>query len=231
MKENAIKKINTLGKIGAIVAKVAKILMIVGTVMMIVAGIVLLVIPNNFMKMTVSGKMGIEINVEDYFGKEIDEDEINKVIGENGSVDIDDGKEYIISDVKAEDGVIKVSAETEEITYSLRKFSRTIFAGALVMAAWVVVLVFIEKLCKSFQKCETPFSDDVILNLKNFSISMIPWAIASTLGTELAALMSGGDIVIGGIDLTYVFVALVIIGLTFVFKYGAMLQKETDEIL
>ena len=43
--------------------------------------------------------------------------------------------------------------------------------------------------------------------------------------------MSGGDVVIGGIDLSYVFVALVIIGLTFVFKYGAMLQKESDEIL
>ena len=105
------------------------------------------------------------------------------------------------------------------------------FAGALVMAAWIVVLVFIEKLCKSFQKCESPFEDEVLLNLKNFSISMIPWAIVSTLGGEIATLMTDGDVVFGGIDLTYVFIALVIIGLTFIFKYGAMLQKESDETL
>ena len=231
MKENAIKRINKLGKIGGIVAKIARIFMIIGASCLLAAGIVLLIVPNGFMKMTVSGKMGIEINVEDYFDEEIDEDKINKVIGEDGSVDIDDGKEYIVSDVKAEDGVIKVSAETEEVTYSLRKFAGTMFAGVLSMVAWIVVLVFIEKLCKSFQKCESPFEDEVLLNLKNFSISMIPWAVVSTLSGEIASVLSGGDIVLGGIDLTYVFIALVIIGLTFIFKYGAMLQKESDETL
>lgn len=231
MKENAIKRINKLGKIGGIVAKIARILMIVGAATLLVAGIVLMFIPKDFLKMTVSGKMGMEINVGKYFDEEIDQNEIDKIIGEDGAVDIDDGNEYIVSDVEVEDGVIKVAAETDEISYSLRRFSGTMFAGALVMAAWIVVLVFIEKLCKSFQKCESPFEDEVLLNLKNFSISMIPWAIVSTLGGEIATLMTDGDVVFGGIDLTYVFIALVIIGLTFIFKYGAMLQKESDETL
>ncbi len=215
MKEKAIKKINKLGKIGGIVALIARIFMIIGAVSLLVCGILFLVIPKDLMTITISGKMGMEFNFEKYFDTDIDQEELDK----------------IISDVVVEDGVVKVSAEADDISYSLRKLSGTMFAGAFSMAAWIVVLVFIEKLCKAFQKCESPFEDEVLLKLKNFSISMIPWAIVSTLSGEIASLMSGGDIVIGGIDLTYVFIALVIIGLTFIFKYGAMLQKESDETL
>lgn len=231
MKEKAIKKINKLGKIGGIVALIARIFMIIGAVSLLVCGILFLVIPKDLMTITISGKMGMEFNFEKYFDTDIDQEELDKIIGDSGSIDIEDGKEYAVSDVVVEDGVVKVSAEADDISYSLRRLSGTMFAGAFSMAAWIVVLVFIEKLCKAFQKCESPFEDEVLLKLKNFSISMIPWAIVSTLSGEIASLLSGGDIVIGGIDLTYVFIALVIIGLTFIFKYGAMLQKESDETL
>lgn len=231
MKEKAIKKINKLGKIGGIVAKIARIFMIIGVVSLLVCGIILLVIPKDLVKITVSGKMGMEFNFEKYFDTDIDQEELDKIIGDTGSIDVEDGKEYAVSDVVVEDGVIKVSAEADDISYSLRKLSGTMFAGVFSMAAWIVVLVFIEKLCKSFQKCESPFEEEVLTNLKNFSISMIPWAVVSTLSGEIASLMMDGDIVLGGIDLTYVFIALVIIGLTFIFKYGAMLQKESDETL
>lgn len=231
MKEKAIKKINKLGKIGGIVAKIARIFMIIGAVSLLVCGIILLVIPKDLVKITVSGKMGMEFNFEKYFDTDIDQEELDKIIGDTGSIDVEDGKEYAVSDVVVEDGVIKVSAEADDISYSLRKLSGTMFAGVFSMAAWIVVLVFIEKLCKSFQKCESPFEEEVLTNLKNFSISMIPWAVVSTLSGEIASLMMDGDIVLGGIDLTYVFIALVIIGLTFIFKYGAMLQKESDETL
>ena len=82
MKEKAIKKINTIGKIGAIVAKIARICMIVGAAALLISGIILLCIPNDFLKITVNGKMGMEINVEKYFDEELDEENINKVIGE-----------------------------------------------------------------------------------------------------------------------------------------------------
>lgn len=232
MKENAIRKINKLGKIGAIVAKVARILMMVGAVCLLVAGTLLIVVPKDFINITINGNMEFNMDISKFYDGEINEDEINKVIGDDGNIELEDGEGYAVSDVTIEDGVVHVSAEAENMSYSLRDLAGTMFAGFLSMAAWIVVLVFIEKLCKAFRECTSPFEDTVIKSLTNFGYSMIPWAAVSTLSTQLAALFTDGDIVIGGgIDLTYVFILLVILGLTFVFKYGAMLQKESDETL
>lgn len=232
MKENAIRKINKLGKVGVIVARIARILMIIGAVCLLVAGILLMVVPKDFINITINGNMKFDIDISQFYDGEINEDEINKVIGEDGNIELEDGEEYVVSDVTIEDGVVHVNAEAENINYSLRDLAGTMFAGVLSMAAWIVVLVFVEKLCKAFRDCASPFEDTVIKCLTNFGYSMIPWAAVSTLSTQLATLFADGDIVIGGgIDLTYVFILLVILGLTFVFKYGAMLQKESDETL
>ena len=67
MKEKAIKRINKLGKIGGIVAKIARIFMIVGAAALLIGGIILMCVPKDFLNITVSGKMGMEINVGKYF--------------------------------------------------------------------------------------------------------------------------------------------------------------------
>ncbi len=230
MKENAIRKINKLGKVGVIVARIARILMIVGAVCILIATIALMIIPEDFMKINFKGNMGIEINISDFYDGEINVDEVNQAI-KDGQIELEDGEEYVISDVSMEDGVLNVEAEAGNISYSLRSLAGSLFAGFLDMAALIVVMVFIEKLCIAFRECESPFEDKVLKSLNNFSISMIPWAVISTLSAEISALLTSGDVVLGGIDLTYVFILLVILGLTFVFKYGAMLQKESDETL
>ena len=231
MKEKAIKKINTLGKIGAIVALVARIFMIIGAAGLLTGAICMLVLPKDSLTIYMSGKLGMELDVSKFYDGEVDMDEVEKVIGDNTDIEMDDGTEYHINSVDYEDGIFSVDAEANNIQYSLRSLAGTMFAGCLGMTAWVVVLVFIEKLCKSFKNCTSPFEDAVLKNLKNFSISMIVWAIVSSLSSEVAVWLSNGNIAIGGIDLTYVFIALVILGLTFIFRYGAMLQQESDETL
>lgn len=232
MKENAIKKINKIGKIGAIVAKIAKIFMIIGAVSLLVTGIVLMVMPKDFMEINITGTLGLEMDISKYYDGEIKEEDIDKIIGDDGSVELENGEEYSVNNVTFENGILNVEAEANNISYSLRNLGGALLSGSINMAAWVVVLVFIEKLCVAFKQCASPFEDNVLKSLNNFAISMIPWAVVSTLSTQLGTLLTSGDIVIGGgIDLTYVFILLVILGLTFVFKYGAMLQQESDETL
>ena len=231
MKEKAIKKINTIGKIGAIVALVARIFMIIGAAGLLTGAICMLVLPKDSLTIYMSGNLGMELDISKFYDGEVDMDEVENVIGDNTDIEMDDGTEYHINSVDYEDGIFSVDAEANNIKYSLRSLAGTMFAGCLGMTAWVVVLVFIEKLCKSFKNCTSPFEEAVLKNLKNFSISMIVWAIVSSISSEVAVWLSNGNIAIGGIDLTYVFIALVILGLTFVFRYGAMLQQESDETL
>ena len=231
MKEKAIKKINTVGKIGAIVALVARIIMIIGAAVLLIGAICMLVLPKDSLIINISGKLGMELDVSKFYDGEVNVDEVENVIGNNIDIELDDGDEYHVNAVGYEDGVLSVDAEANNVQYNLRKLSGIMFAGFLGISAWVVVLVFIEKLCKTFKSCTSPFEDAVLKNLKNFSISMLVWAIVSSLSSKLAEGLAGGNVVIGGVDLTYIFIALVILVLTFVFRYGAMLQQESDETL
>ncbi|MDE6087635.1 MAG: hypothetical protein K2G25_04550, partial [Oscillospiraceae bacterium] len=63
--------------------------------------------------------------------------------------------------------------------------------------------------------CETPFEENVLKTMKNFGFALIP--------TGLVCLSDGG------ISLTAIVLIIAIIIFTYIFKYGAELQKESDE--
>jgi hypothetical protein len=86
-------------------------------------------------------------------------------------------------------------------------------------------------LCKAFAKCNSPFDEEVIKKMRLFAISLIPWSVFSMLGNYMIAYMSGSPKVNLSINIAVVFTIVVIFALTYIFRYGAVLQQESDETL
>ncbi len=63
MKETAIKKINSMGKVAGIITLIAKIFAGVAFAGCMIAAIIFMVIPNDFIKISTRGLMKIEVDM------------------------------------------------------------------------------------------------------------------------------------------------------------------------
>ncbi len=134
-KEEAIKKINTMGNVGWIISNIAKVILIVAVIGMLLGTVVIAIIPKDFLKMSFAGTGWVEIDF--------------------GAMGID------LTDAMRDD------------------ITKSIASGDAKM--------------------------DVEMNgVVNFQIS---------------------------IDIAMLIVVLVILALAYIFKYGAVLQRESDETL
>ncbi|MCL1810870.1 MAG: DUF2975 domain-containing protein [Methanomassiliicoccaceae archaeon] len=104
----------------------------------------------------------------------------------------------------------------------------TICAGAL----GLIVLYYISRLFMNIYKNNTPFTDENVKTLEIIAIMAIVCAIAMPAASALSAYAfdAGYDQVIGFNAFT-LFVAFLVYFLSLIFKYGAVLQKESDETL
>lgn len=236
MKENAISKINLIGKVGQIIANIfigflgfAALLMLIGT-------IVIAFLPKDLITFSVNGHATMDINLSsigqvldtaaieeatDVFTKESNNMELNM----NGSV-------YTMDEFSITEDAISFGGYANGITFTSGNLF-TVFLTVLASLTFsIVTLCFISSLCKAFKNCVSPFDENVIKKLQYFAFSLVPWVIMSSITNSVASGMFSGNYSINfGIDLKMVFVILVILALTFIFKYGAILQQESDETL
>ena len=124
-------------------------------------------------------------------------------------------------------------ADTETITMNLSILPMVFLAGASNVIMTLVTLFFVGFLCKAFRYCESPFEENVIKKMQNLAISLIPWTIISSIADNfITNLINVGNFELGiSIDIKVVLVIILIFVLVYIFKYGAVLQRESDETL
>ena len=94
------------------------------------------------------------------------------------------------------------------------------------------MLFFLKRICKALSVCETPFSGTVIDSMQKLSISLIPVFVYSLFKDSLIESLMYGEMSLGiEFDFFTVLMVVLVFLLTFIFKYGAMLQQESDETL
>lgn len=235
MKQEVVAKINKFGKVGEIIANICRIVVIMGVVVLLVAGIMLLaVMPKNMMNINVKTVMGLTFDAaaigETFATEDVTEMEASLREEFNGNVTAN-GEELVISDVVVNGDVMEITAETDKVEL-LGKGKVVVFLimQLLQMAVAIVTITFIIKLCKEFKTCETPFSNDVIKRMKQVGYSLIPWCFTYPTAEAAANFMVSNNLNLS-IDLGMIIMVLVVIALTHIFKYGAMLQQESDETL
>lgn len=231
MKHEAVVKINKFGKVTRVIALVCKILLIVGAAGALIGSIAMACLPKDLVTLSVSGDATVNVNLKPFGG--VPEDQWSKIEEEIGGGDFNlNGQEYGLADVEVNADGILVNAKSEKFTYTLRDVIPFLIVGSVALAALAVVLGFIQALCKALRDCDSPFEDNVIKKMHNLAFALIPWAVLDTFAHSfLTSYFSGGPDFSLQVNMGTVIVILVILALSFVFKYGAVLQKESDETL
>lgn len=233
MKNEIITKVNKIGKAGHIIAKIAKVVIAIGAIACLVSGIILTALPDDMVVIHVEGKAAVEINMP-MVGNNIVTEDGSIVIGSvsgNSSLELN-GMEYgVVGMTQTENGFL-VDAEADSYTLKFNQLANTVFLAAVNCVAIWVVMHFISKLCKLFEECETPFTEEIVQALKKLAIALIPMAFFSNLANSVIdSIMTGKVNIVIGVDMTTVLLVLLVFMLSMIFSYGTSLQQESDETL
>lgn len=237
MKENAISKINQMGRIGNIITNISKIITIVSLIITAIGTIVFAFIPKDFITAQVDGNILMDINLASITSPVSDEEvtktqqHIEKTFRENGI--IINGSKYGVNSVNVNNTGMSLDFTSNFVDFSLHNTVWAMLAALLYLIMTLVTLFFIGSLCKSFQNCVSPFEDDVIRKMKMLAYSLIPWTILTTVKDAIAENLFTNSFELRniGINLEMVLTVLIILALAYIFQYGAVLQQESDETL
>lgn len=231
MKQEVVAKINKFGKIGEVIAQISRIIVILGAVILLAAGIFMLAVPKDLF--TLDYYVGMDMQVDlDAVGETITEDDMAELEADAYTVTTSD-TEMVIVDVEAdaEANTLNVKFASEPTNmFNATKIVIFVLLQLLLMVVNFITITFIVKLCKEFKTCETPFAEGVIKRIKQVGFSLIPWCIVYPTAEAAADFMVTNNLNIS-IDIGMIIMVLVVLALAYIFQYGAMLQQESDETL
>ena len=212
MKNANVEKINKLGKAGRILTKIAQICVMIGAVCTLICGIVISFIPNDSFEIKGRADADLILNIDSDLADVIDFDKKENVKIEGYDVEFDVSQ-------NEQDGRTVFNFSASDFKKTGKELKRTgilKFAElTLYLVCTYIALLFANKLAKCFEKCETPFSDEVIETMKKFGHGLVPVGVASLIS--------------GSAGLMTALIIIFIIMLINIFSYGAELQKESDE--
>ena len=229
MKEQAILKINRMGKIGQIISNICIVLLAIAIVVLIVAILTLALMPKDFITFVPGGTAAIEVDLEKigYHLSEQDRQIIES--GEGGKLSFD-GYGNFLGRVKTTESSISFAVDGD-MRVDLHSFSWRLIPALLAAAFMLISVCFAAALCKAFSRCASPFEDRVVHKLRMLAFSLIPWTVLSSLVKNGTLWNLRAVNIHIGVDLGIVLVVLIIFALSYIFKYGAVLQRESDETL
>ncbi len=230
MKEQAVNKINKMGKVSNVVVTICKVCIIIGIVIFGLAGAGCALIPDGTMRVVSTEKVAVELEY-DKFGAGMEEAEILDWV--NGTFEglLINNKEVAVEEVDIVGNKMNVTQEAQQFELDFHDLGWMNFVLVIMLVLVLITLIFAGGLCKAFRDCESPFEENVIKKMQHFAYSLIPWTVGSSGITAVKNLMLGESNYWLSVDLGMVLVVLVVFMLVHIFKYGAVLQQESDETL
>ena len=234
MKEEAILKMNKVGKVGSIIAKIMKILLIIGLVGCIIGAVAIIILPENLVNLKVNGEAQIGVDVSEFNVEftEAQKNEIKKEIA-SGNTDVDiNGIDYDATAVEVGDSGFVMTANAQSRIVNLDDLLYVLIVATATLVFSIITTTYAGSICNALSVCSTPFDANITDKMQKLAISLIPWALMSTITESISrTIMSNKVSIFFGIDLGVVFVIVIIFVLVQIFKYGAILQQESDETL
>lgn len=252
MKENVVKKVNGFGKIGVVVGHVCRGFSVVAAIGILLFSIGSILLAGklgdveyyNGVKWTLNLASFDEEDREEILSEimesiendaegnlVIQESELKVAKGEVSLAVQNDDMSVVSAEYDEENETILIDTRAEDINIFMPlKVVITTICVILTAVAEVITFTFVIKLCRKFKTCETPFSQPIVNDLKKVTLSLIPWCITYPL-LEASLEMMATNRFAFSLDLGLIFVVFAINALTYIFRYGAMLQQESDETL
>ncbi|MGN0457771.1 MAG: hypothetical protein ACI4IL_02215 [Eubacterium sp.] len=232
MTNEKIEKINKIGKASQIIAKICLVFVIIGAVMVGAVSIAAACVPESIANVTVEGSAKVNIDKKYLdIGKMIIQD-VNEGMTEEGQTLTIAGSEYEYISADTNENQININYKSTENNLTVRSFAKMLAGICAGLINDIVLICFIIALCKAITNCQSPFEENVIDKMKKLAIALIPWMFIQGIAQSISASAINQNVDINlGLDLGKVLVILVLITLVYVFKYGAILQQESDETL
>ena len=219
MKNENVAKINKLGKISRIFIIIIRVAVIIGIVCVPIVCTLVMLIPNDSLKVTGSGTAQIVMEddamLEHILDINIQESDFDvKIFGLK--------IHWLVTDEKNADDqrVINIDGGIDELSVKHIKLMAVAAAvsAEVLLICILIALNFAKKLAIALENCNSPFEEEVLRRMKGFGIALAIWA--------------GAVLLIGGISGIFAaFVAIIVLLFISIFKYGAQLQQESDETL
>lgn len=233
-KEYAIRKINSIGKNGRTISTILQVILVMGVALASIGIIIFLAFPKNILTLTLDGTATVSLDenaireIDPTFTAD-DPEALGSVAG--GSLNIN-SNEYTQGAVTIENGKINICfMQKPAVVTSVRLLMITLAIIAY-MAISFALIIFVKKLCKSLETCSSPFEENIIKELQHCVWFSIPWIIVGGIAQNIlmTALSNTVNFTIS-FSLTTVLIFLLLFALAYIFKYGAVLQQESDETL
>ncbi|MBP3544234.1 MAG: DUF2975 domain-containing protein [Lachnospiraceae bacterium] len=230
MKEEAIKKINSIGKISGFITLIAKVLVGIAIAAVLVGTVIFMCLPDSMIKISTTADVSMEIDYS-AVGITISDEQMAEAKAQlERDIVEQDGEGF--TSVEVTPGVVRMSGAVEEFEFTMKIVVELLVLALITLILTFVTLIFVGRLCKAFRDCQSPFEENVIRKMQHFAYALIPWAVISTITMSITeSLMSKKVIVNFNFDLRTILIVLVVLVLVYIFKYGAMLQQESDETL
>ena len=230
MKEQAIQKINKIGKVSSVIALIGKILIGIAMVLSMIGAIACLLIPKDLLTVSIEGTAIMEVDVSS-LGITLTEEDIAEV-KEVMMEDMDEDDEFVYENTEFTSTGMKFVGDTDVTQISMRDIAVIWLFALVTLVMTFITLCFISALCKAFRDCQSPFEENVIKKMQNLGYSLIPWAVVSTITNSVTDSLMNNKLSLNfTVDLGVVLIVLVVLVLVYIFKYGAVLQQESDETL
>lgn len=235
-KENAISKINTMGKVGAILALITKILLIILLVCVMIGTLVLAVLPKDIFSVNMRGNADVLLDLSS-FGenvlKEADKDAIEKEVKGDQRISYA-GNHFEVTgvEVDTDKDTMRLAAEGELTNFTSGDLIWALVGAIIYIIFTLITVIFIGRLAKAIRDCHSPFEGRVIKRMKQLAYSMVPWVLVGCVVNALEGrIWSSGAGIHFELNVSAIIVVLVILALSYIFQYGAVLQQESDETL
>ena len=235
-KEKAIAKINKMGSIGRVVCTIAIVLCSIGILLTLIAMGAAAVMPEGFLTMRGSGEVSVDVDVS----------KLGQHLNGNGNIGqfnymgnfIINGIQTNSSDVTVNGDVISTTATIASGGFDFKEMMIPFISAFLIVVMSLISVIFIRRLCTAFRDCSSPFEDTVVRRLRALAFSLIPWVLISGLSGTLSGYALTRTLTTSGsyhlnldFNLGTLIIVVVILALSYIFKYGAVLQQESDETL
>lgn len=228
IKEQAIAKINKMGKAGRVITNILKVFTIIGIVILTMVTILMLLLPKDLFQYHFVSQDRLEISIDALEKLPLSQEERESL--KRGEIqEILSQGTYFIEGDKI---VALLSSGEKDGVATVNHLLFIMLCGTVAGVFTLITLIYAGKLCKSFETCASPFEENVIWRMRRFAYSLIPWVLLTDMSeSALGSLFEGKMELKISVNISALIIVLALLALVYIFQYGAVLQQESDETL
>lgn len=236
MKEQAIAKINKMGKAGRVITNILKIFTIIGIAILTMVTVLMLLLPKDLFQYHFVSQDRLELSIDALKKLPMSQEErealkrgeIQEVLSQNTY----DGMYFTEIRREGDKIVTLLSSGEKDGVATVNHLLFIMLCGTVAGVFTLITLIYAGKLCKSFETCASPFEENVIRRMRRFAYSLIPWVLLTGMSdSALGSLFEGKTELKISVSISALIIVLALLALVYIFQYGAVLQQESDETL